>query len=1009
MATLNVGAMAARLGLDPSEFLDKMKGVQGFNGFVSGEMARQWKRAGRDGQEGMRLIDEALGIHVARPVARIVAETFPAFSKALSSILPGVAFSALGVAIFEFASGVARKMDEAKKAQQEYDAAVEHTADVISKLGSKHERTMREIELRTEIAKGVPGAKQREIEFKIDSAAADEVQKQIHEISEALEKEAKAASKAHKWTTEFFAAADYVVSNFWSDSAKQADEADAKFGKFRRTLDDIMAAHARDPLAGLRESLIKTDAELSTTGAEIARKMMLIQLAEATTITRTGPHGSVITTHPDSGVDKDLLEKDKAFFENLKRESQSLAQAIEEAWGKRGNEKDDASKNHAKELRTELDAIQKLIATSQALASSEELAASATAKGTAESVRAAAAAEAQKKISDFIAEADTKYFSNTNDKIAATKAFQQALAAAIPLIQQAALAEQTYRAVGEFNKGIGELNTRAKERVSVLDEEAAGLGKVAAAQAKELATLIPLGEKLEGLKTLYAELRGGPGTSGALKPAIGPPTVDQDLAARIAAGTAEFNQAKANVEKNINPKIQTAAFQTELKRLKSELASLAGADISPWAKIDAEVLKLTHDASLTPPQIEQIRQTLIAIQSVKIAGEFDRLVTQIREAQALSAGLAAGSPFAKIDADVVKLTRELGLNVDEQKLVRQGLIEMQALGNIDKAWQGVDSLNAGGAKMQDLRAQMDALRRAASTGKTDDGTVLSADALAAVKLEMQHITEEEDKLLVETGGVNSGFRAWLDSLQAVESEGKIVFDLLTQASKGFESTAADSLVKILETHKGQHTKLIHELRAMWESYFASLAQSAIKHGLEKLLQPLAKGISGKLGGSANAGAAGATVANTAALSANTQALIALTAKLAASAGTGVGGLIPGVGAAAPGGAIADSTPVPFFAEGGNATPGSSFISGEAGEAERVDLDHSGGAHITPLGWGGGGGDTHVHNYDMRGAVVTDDLMRRAEAAEMMSLSENRAYSRAVTATKENGLRSRPGR
>ena len=41
MSTLNVGSMAARLGLDPSEFLDKMKGVQGFNGFVSGEMSRQ--------------------------------------------------------------------------------------------------------------------------------------------------------------------------------------------------------------------------------------------------------------------------------------------------------------------------------------------------------------------------------------------------------------------------------------------------------------------------------------------------------------------------------------------------------------------------------------------------------------------------------------------------------------------------------------------------------------------------------------------------------------------------------------------------------------------------------------------------------------------------------------------------------------------------------------------------------------------------------------------------------
>jgi hypothetical protein len=1000
MATLNVGAMAARLGLDPSEFLDKMKGVQGFNGFVSGEMARQWKRAGRDGQEGMRLIDEALGIHVARPVARIVAETFPAFSKALSSILPGVAFTALGVAIFEFASGINRKMEEAKKIQMEYSAAVEHTADVVRDLGSKHERTMKEIELKTAVAHGVPGAKEREIEFKIDSAAADEVKKEIHEISEALEKEAKAASKAHAWTAEFFAAADYVVSNFWSDSAARADEADAKFGKFRQTLDEIMAVHARDPLAGLRESLKKTDDELSTTGADIAKKMVAMQLAQDTIVLLPGPHGSQIKAHGDAGINTDLLDKEKTYYENLKRESQALAQAIEEAMGKRGNEKDDAAKNHAKELRTELDAIQRMVATSQALAAAEELAASATAKGTAESVRAAAAAESQKKISDFVAEADTKYFSNTNDKIAATKKFQDALSAAIPLIEQAALAEQTSRAVGDFSKGVAEFNLRAKERLTTLDEEAAGHGKVAEAQAKELAGLIPLAAKLEGLKQLYAEMRSGPGTSGgAAKPAIGPPTVDQDLAARIASATSEYDAAKANVEKNINPKIQTAAFESELKRIKGELAALAGADISPWAKIDAEVKKLTADAKLLPDQIAQIRQGLVAMQNAKIGGEMDRLVTQIREAQTLSAGVAAASPFAKIDADVVKLTREFGLNVDEQKLVRQGLIELQAIGNIDKAWQGADALNAGGAKMQELRQQMDALRRASSTGKTDDGVALSSDALAAVRLEMQQIQDEEDKILLKTGGIDSGFRAWLDSLQQVESEGQFVFSMLSQASKGFEDTAAGSLVKILESHHNQHTKLIHELRQMWESYFAGLTKMALEHGMAKLLQPLAKatGIGAKLGGTVTA--ATPQAANTTALSANTQALIALTAKLTAAAATGGTSALQGLGNSG-GGAAA--------AAGSNAMGTDDWAGGPSWVGERGPelLNLPRGSQVVPNDVAmRGGGDTHNH-FDMRGAVVTDDLMRRAELAPALEVTENRAFARAVSATKEISLRSR---
>jgi hypothetical protein len=96
-----------------------------------------------------------------------------------------------------------------------------------------------------------------------------------------------------------------------------------------------------------------------------------------------------------------------------------------------------------------------------------------------------------------------------------------------------------------------------------------------------------------------------------------------------------------------------------------------------------------------------------------------------------------------------------------------------------------------------------------------------------------------------------------------------------------------------------------------------------------------------------------------------------------------------------------------MAEGGDATPGSSFISGEAG-MERVDLTRSGGARITPLGGSMGGGDTH-NNYDLRGAVVTDDLLRKAEGAQMMRASEERSVARAVRMQSEIAKRSRPGR
>jgi len=155
------------------------------------------------------------------------------------------------------------------------------------------------------------------------------------------------------------------------------------------------------------------------------------------------------------------------------------------------------------------------------------------------------------------------------------------------------------------------------------------------------------------------------------------------------------------------------------------------------------------------------------------------------------------------------------------------------------------------------------------------------------------------------------------------------------------------------------------------------------------------GLIPKLGGAAGGGLAGggqavAVTANTTALGANTTALFGLTAKMSLSgAGSGIPFLGGGAGAGVDAGA-----PIPFFAEGGDATPGSSFVSGESG-AEQVDLDRSGGAHVTPLGFSAAKhGDTHNY-YDQRGAVVTDDLMRKGDAVRMMAHTKTQAVGEAV--------------
>jgi hypothetical protein len=338
----------------------------------------------------------------------------------------------------------------------------------------------------------------------------------------------------------------------------------------------------------------------------------------------------------------------------------------------------------------------------------------------------------------------------------------------------------------------------------------------------------------------------------------------------------------------------------------------------------------------------------------------------------------------------------------------------------------VDALNPGGGQMQQLRQQMDALRAMASSGVGLDGSKLNAGDLAAIKLQMQAITEEEDKILLKTGGVDAGFKAWADDLQRVKSEGEFTFEMLTQASKGFEDNAVKSIMQILETQRGGHANLIKQLRSMWSNYFDNLAEMAMKQGLQKLLAPVGTMITQKipaLGGvlgsagkdtalATNTTALGlnttADTADTTALGLNTTALGVLTAKMGASAGVGIG--IPGIGTgggsdAGGGGSIGDGidSAMPGNAAGTDFWPGGSTWVGERGP-EILNLPR--GSQVTPndVATRGGGTTNHYH-YDQRGAVVTDDLMRKGDAARMIAAGKNTAVQEAIMNVSEIAKRS----
>jgi hypothetical protein len=226
-----------------------------------------------------------------------------------------------------------------------------------------------------------------------------------------------------------------------------------------------------------------------------------------------------------------------------------------------------------------------------------------------------------------------------------------------------------------------------------------------------------------------------------------------------------------------------------------------------------------------------------------------------------------------------------------------------------------------------------------------------------------------------------------------DQNGQFTFKLLNTAFNDFEDGIAKTILATANEH--------NQLKRMWEGYFKSLEEMALKYAMTKSLSSLINLIPGVGNGSGSGSGSGSGAGATAG------GIAGLLAKLFGSMGGG-GGAGAGADAGASTGWMGGGSPsiLNAFAEGGDAAPGSSFISGEAG-AEEVNLDARGGAHITPLA-PKGGGDTN-HYYDMRNSVVTDDLLRKADAARMMHEVGEQSVARSVSMQTEIAKRSRPSR
>jgi len=170
-------------------------------------MSSEMKRNAREGAEAFRSIDEMIGIHINRPMTRLLVETFPAFGKALSSVLGGLAGGAVVFAGVELFDKVTTKITEARAAQEKLAESSKTANETIGNVLGGIQKKVLELTSNDKM-------------LRIRLEGAEEARQGIDQIAKALAAEQTAAEKANGfWTRLTVKTADFFDHVFegWTE------------------------------------------------------------------------------------------------------------------------------------------------------------------------------------------------------------------------------------------------------------------------------------------------------------------------------------------------------------------------------------------------------------------------------------------------------------------------------------------------------------------------------------------------------------------------------------------------------------------------------------------------------------------------------------------------------------------------------------------------------------------------------------------------------------------------
>ena len=510
----------------------------------------------------------------------------------------------------------------------------------------------------------------------------------------------------------------------------------------------------------------------------------------------------------------------------------------------------------------------------------------------------------------------------TQKKIQNTTAFKNALAAAIPQIQAAAQWQATFKAAIADQGEFDSFTKKIKDQIAAMEGEADAGNAVEKQQAKNTASLKPLADVVAQLTADYKALSAEYGDQDSRV---------KDLAQKIASLNQQYAQEKLAVD-TLNAATAANAGKEELTQENSKIAA--------------------------------IKQTTAAL-------------------------LAGGEAYAKVSTQVAEYAAKTGASDDK---VKQFAADLKAE-NVALQQQAAIALASPGQSQQAQNLQI----QIATLQQLSDQWQEQGKDITGVQQAMLKLNAEYQNMQVEAGGAMAGMTAaFADFAAKVPTMGQTMQQLTTTALNGI----GDNLATMIATGKAKWSDLVNSMET-------ALLKSSINTLLKQMFSSLGgalsgqSGVLGSLGSMLKGGAGGASQAASSAalttaattLSASGATLTASGATLTASGATLTASAASLTAAAASLAASAASSSVGSvggglgaMAEGGDVTPGRSYIVGE--KRAEIFTPRTAGT-ITPNP-AMAGGQSITQNYNI--STPNADSFQRSQKQISSQMYRDAAYA-----------------